>query len=106
MTNQAEITTLITGWTDDLGFKKLVAEAARMARTEYCSWCTQHGGSNGMPCRSNGVHYCRVLAAHAAGTIGATHLLAAQVALGSPAPHREMLLVFEPWQALTTDTAV
>ncbi len=107
MTQQREpvLASMITASPSDLLIKKLVAEAARIARTEDCSWCTQLGGSNGLLCRSNGVHYCRVLAAHAAGKVSDSHLAAAQVVLGSPAPHREMLLVFQPRQASPTGSA-
>ncbi len=91
--------TVINGSPDDALIKKLASEAARTARTEYCSWCQQRGGSNGLLCRANGVHYCRLRAAHQAGKISDTHMIAVQIVLGSPAPHPEKLLKFEPWQA-------
>lgn len=92
----AEVTSVTTASPDDPLTRKLAAEAAQAARTEYCSWCTQRGGSNGQLCRSNGVHYCRIVAAHQAGIVSDAHLIAVQIVLGSSAPHREMLLVFEP----------
>lgn len=92
---QAELATLIAASPGDPLIVNLAAEAAQASRTEYCSWCTQHGGSNDLLCRPNGVHYCRIAAAHQAGKISDAHLVAVQVVLGSPAPHREMLLIFE-----------
>jgi hypothetical protein len=90
---------------DDPLIKKLVAEAARAARTEYCSWCQQHGGSDGRLCRPDGIHYSRVLAAHIAGKITDAHLIAVQTTLGSRAPIPEKPLQLEAWQALEATSA-
>lgn len=92
---------LVTGGGPDSALAgQLVAEAARKACTEYCSWCQRTGGYNGRLCAADGIHYCRILAAHIAGKISNAHLEAVQAALGSPAPVPEKLLNLEPWQAL------
>lgn len=92
-----ELVSVIAASADDPSIKKLVAEAARTARTEWCSQCDQHGGNNGRLCRPGGIHYCRVLAAHIAGKISDTHLIAVQTTLGTPVPIPETFLRLEPW---------
>lgn len=95
---------VIGGGPDSELARKLVAEAARTACGEYCSWCQQSGGNNGRLCAAHGIHYCRVLAAHIAGKISDAHLAAVQVTLGSHSPIPEKLLSLEPWQALKPAT--
>lgn len=94
---QDDIALVIGGGPDSALARKLVAEAARTACGEYCSWCQQSGGNNGRLCAAYGIHYCRVLAAHIAGKISDAHLVAVQVTLGSRSPIPEKLLSFEPW---------
>ena len=104
-TAESALHSVITASAGDKLVKNLVAEAARTARTEYCSTCNQHGGNNGRLCAPTGIHYGRVLAAHIAGKVSDAHLIAVQTTLGSQAPVQEKLLQLEAWQALQATSA-